>query len=64
MAFDFSPMDMEAEWPRLGLTLQDPGMKMGPDTCLTLQETMWLLSTTTALVLKGRSAGGMGREPH
>lgn len=66
MAFDFSPIDMEAWWSGLRFPLQDPGAKsnfaMTVPTqplplYLTLQDTMQLLSTRPAPVLKGRYTG-------
>ena len=56
-------MDPGAGWLKLGLTLQDPGQRwavalplatLSPDSCLPLQDTMWLPSAMQAVVLKGR----------
>ena len=63
VVFDFSLMDPGAGWLKLGLTLQDPVQiwavalhlaTLSPDSCLTLQDTMWLPSAMQAVVLKGR----------
>lgn len=56
-------MDPGAGWLKPGLTLQDPGQRravalplatLGPDSCLTLQDTMRIPSIMRAVVLKGR----------